>query len=87
MSRGCEVELRSPGRSCRIRIGRSPDRELSMSHQINDRRRRNSWSTRLTCSGAVVEGLSPEGEVGMVGVVVVVQLSGCGRNEWNAAVG
>lgn len=32
------------------------------------------------------EGLSPEGEVGMT--VVVVQLSsGCGRNEWNAAVG
>lgn len=32
--------------------------------------------------------MSPEGEVGMLLVVVVVQLSsGCGRNEWNAAFG
>lgn len=31
--------------------------------------------------------MSLEGEVGMAVVVVVVQLSsGCGRNEWNAAV-
>lgn len=33
------------------------------------------------------EGLSPEGEVGMAVVVVVQLSSGCGRNEWNAAVG
>ena len=34
--------------------------------------------------------ISPEGEVGMVSVVVVVVVqlsSGCGRNERNAAVG
>lgn len=53
--RGCEVVLRRRVRGCRLRIGRSPDRELSKSHQINDRRRRGRWSTRLAWSGAVVE--------------------------------